>query len=410
MRMTLVPPVLPPFLASTYDLKPVEDPPSDGEVKMVHAVMRALDDVANVPALYDADLAMRLSMHLFGIQMARYRTKHPYIIFPSNETHAPPPLPAHIPVELEPVTGPPSDSQLKSVQTALRISESMVNVPSMFDADLSMQLSQHLFNIQFERYLREVADGGPLTSVTSPRAGINATNSDSAGPSRVQHDPMERNREQDDHEVSTVEMDASSSIQGPTELHFRDPTPQPSPGFRSRLESFEPIQSKPRHTFAELPKEPEDTTRVLAEGLRHAQPPDDKMEDAQELTFPAATKPASPNLPPEKSTIGFSMIAPTASSEVTNTEPRKTPSMPPLEPLAFTPLSTTSSNGIPLSSFFGNTKRHKDRRVDTNPYAALSRLGNSPTKKEQLDMKAQAGFTSFGGGSKVKNRMKGKGT
>ncbi|KAG8702541.1 hypothetical protein FRC08_003415 [Ceratobasidium sp. 394] len=409
MRMTLAPPGLPPFLASTYDLKPVEGPPSDEEVKMVHAVIRALNDVMNVPALYDADLAMRLSMHLFGIQMARYRNKYPYFIFSSNATHTPPSLPAHIPVKLEPVTGPPSDSELMSVQTALRISEGTVNVPSMFDADLSMQLSQHLFNIQFERYLREVADGGPLASVTSPRAGANATNSDHANPSRVQHDPMEDNREQDDHEVSTIEMDASSSIQDPTELQFRDPTPQSSPGFRNRLQSFEPIQPKPRHTFAKLPKGPEDTTRVLAEGLRHAQPPDDEMEDAQEVAFPAATKPASPNLPPEKSTIGFSTFAPTASSEVTNTEPRKTPSMPPLEPFAFTPISTASYDGIPPSSFFGNTKKHKDRRVGTNPYAALSRLGNSPAK-EQLEMKAQAGLAGFGGGNKVKNRMKGKGT
>ncbi|KAG8712815.1 hypothetical protein FRC08_014068 [Ceratobasidium sp. 394] len=149
MSMKLTPPVLPPFLAGTYDLKPVEGVPSDNEVKMVHAVGRALNEVANTPVLYDADLAMRLSMHLFSIQMARYRDKHSCIIFPSHITHTPPQLPTHIPVELEPVTGSPSDKEIKSVQSALRLSENMANVPSMFDADLSMKLSQHLFNIQF---------------------------------------------------------------------------------------------------------------------------------------------------------------------------------------------------------------------------------------------------------------------
>ncbi|KAG9086626.1 hypothetical protein FS749_003520 [Ceratobasidium sp. UAMH 11750] len=157
MSMKLTPPVLPPFLTGTYDLKLVEGVPSDNEVKMVHAVVRALNEVANTPVLYDADLAMRLSMHLFSIQMARYRDKHPCIIFPSHITHTPPQLPIHIPVELEPVTGSPSDKEIKSVQSALRLSENLANVPSMFDADLSMKLSQHLFNIQFERYLRQVS-------------------------------------------------------------------------------------------------------------------------------------------------------------------------------------------------------------------------------------------------------------
>ncbi|KAG8702542.1 hypothetical protein FRC08_003416 [Ceratobasidium sp. 394] len=85
-------------------------------------------------------------------------------------THTPPPLPAHIQVELEPVTGPPSNEQIKSVQTALRLSENLANVPSMFDADLSMKLSQHLFDIQFERYLRQVADGDRSAPVATTRA------------------------------------------------------------------------------------------------------------------------------------------------------------------------------------------------------------------------------------------------
>jgi hypothetical protein len=79
-------------------------------------------------------------------------------------------LPTHIPVTIEPIAGPPSDKQVQRVQTALRLSEDLVNsmlthsyfsdwkwlmvvkVPSMYDGDLSMKLSQHLFDIQFGRF------------------------------------------------------------------------------------------------------------------------------------------------------------------------------------------------------------------------------------------------------------------
>ncbi|QRV97148.1 hypothetical protein RhiJN_25167 [Ceratobasidium sp. AG-Ba] len=87
-----------------------------------------------------------------------YREKYPCIIFPSSTTYTPPQLPAHIPVSLEPVTNSPSNSQIKSVQTALRLSENLANVPSIFDPDLSMQLSQHLFDIQFGRYIWKTAN------------------------------------------------------------------------------------------------------------------------------------------------------------------------------------------------------------------------------------------------------------
>ncbi|KAG9085521.1 hypothetical protein FRC06_003566, partial [Ceratobasidium sp. 370] len=225
MRMILTPPVLPPFLAGTYDLKLVEGVPSDGEVKMVHAVIRALNDVANdgisVPVLYDADLAMRLSMHLFSIQMARYRDKYPCIIFPTDTTHTPPQLPAHIPVELEPVTGPPSDDQIKSVQNALRLSENLANVPSMFDADLSMRLSQHLFDIQFERYLRQVADGNSSALMMSSQArNANMNESDGAEPPGMQNDSLESTRVQGDRDVLTTGTTGSGSIYGSTEVQF----------------------------------------------------------------------------------------------------------------------------------------------------------------------------------------------
>lgn len=79
----------------------------------------------------------------------------------------PPSLPVHIPVKLECVVGPPSDDELQSAHASLRISDyyasrtlhvfcliswyqltRMISVASVFDADLSMQLSQHLFDLQ----------------------------------------------------------------------------------------------------------------------------------------------------------------------------------------------------------------------------------------------------------------------
>ncbi|KAG9098242.1 hypothetical protein FRC07_010673, partial [Ceratobasidium sp. 392] len=127
MGMLLTPPALPTFLAEMVKLKSIEGVPSDEEVKSVHAAIRGLNNVASMPALYDADLAMRLSQHLFSVQMARYRDKYPCIIFPSNTTYTPPPLPAHIPITLGPVLDTPSNEQIKSIQAALRHSENLAN-------------------------------------------------------------------------------------------------------------------------------------------------------------------------------------------------------------------------------------------------------------------------------------------
>ncbi|KAG8714063.1 hypothetical protein FRC08_012424 [Ceratobasidium sp. 394] len=268
--MILTPPVLPPFLAGTYGLKPVEGVPSDEEVKTVHAVIRVLDDVANVPLLYDADLATRLSMHLFGIQMeclARYRDKHPYITFPSNTMYTPPPLPVHIPVELEPVTGPPSDSQIKSVRTALRLYESMANIPAMFDADLDMKLSQHLFDIQFERYLRQVADGNPSASVTSLEGqNANESDPDDADPLDIKKGALERDQEEADRDVSITEPAATSSSQAATEMRSRGSVSRSSTVVQNTTEPLEPTQSEPKQSPADLLKDgQEDANKLLVE-------------------------------------------------------------------------------------------------------------------------------------------------
>ncbi|QRV97146.1 hypothetical protein RhiJN_25165 [Ceratobasidium sp. AG-Ba] len=183
----LTPPKLPRFLADLVDLRVIEGVPADSEVKLVHAAIRSLNEVVHVPGLYDPDLAVGLSEYLFSVQMGtwkpikpnprnmkeRYREKYPCIIFPSSTTYTPPELPTHIRVNLGPVINTPSNDQIKSVQTALRISENLANVPSMFDADLSMNLSQHLFDIQFGRYLWKTANREYDRQVVSPIVSAN---------------------------------------------------------------------------------------------------------------------------------------------------------------------------------------------------------------------------------------------
>ncbi|KAG8705231.1 hypothetical protein FRC08_001762 [Ceratobasidium sp. 394] len=89
----------------------------------------------------------------------------------------------------------------------------MINVPSVFDAvDLSMKLSQHLFNIQCERYLRKVADEDPSVPETSSGAGnTNASDPDSTDPPARRNDPIDGNQGRD---VPATEIATSSAIPG----------------------------------------------------------------------------------------------------------------------------------------------------------------------------------------------------
>ncbi|KAG8706781.1 hypothetical protein FRC08_000862 [Ceratobasidium sp. 394] len=107
---------------------------------------------------------------IFLAYQERYRNNYPCSIFPSNTTYTPPVLSEHVPFVLHPVAGAPSDDQLKSVHAAWRFSESLAPVPSMFDPDLNMRLSQHLFDIQFERYLRNTGGNNRLAQATHPQA------------------------------------------------------------------------------------------------------------------------------------------------------------------------------------------------------------------------------------------------
>ncbi|KAG9079099.1 hypothetical protein FRC06_007952 [Ceratobasidium sp. 370] len=106
-----------------------------------------------------------------------------------NTTYTPPVLPEHVPFVLDPVTGPPSDHQLKAVHAAWRFSESLAPVPSMFDPDLSMRLSQHLFDIQFERYLRHAVSNNRLDQATDSPVDL-PHRSDPSEDDDKPHDPQ----------------------------------------------------------------------------------------------------------------------------------------------------------------------------------------------------------------------------
>ncbi|CAE6535641.1 unnamed protein product [Rhizoctonia solani] len=150
------PPVLPAHLSSAYGLKTIMGFPTNEDIKAIHTAIGVVDAGARVPHLYDPDLSLQLSQHLFSVQMAVYRKSYPLDLFPDN-TYTPPQLPAHIPITLEPIVGAPSKRQLKAAQDAMRVSESLGSPLS--DPDLNMQLSQHLFNLQFTRYIQDSTFG-----------------------------------------------------------------------------------------------------------------------------------------------------------------------------------------------------------------------------------------------------------
>ncbi|KAG8729901.1 hypothetical protein FRC11_007789, partial [Ceratobasidium sp. 423] len=56
------------------------------------------------------------------------------------------------------VVGTPSDEDIKAVQGVVRILEQLTHT-RLFDADLNMKLSQHMFNLQFARYMRDSSEG-----------------------------------------------------------------------------------------------------------------------------------------------------------------------------------------------------------------------------------------------------------
>ncbi|CAE6458889.1 unnamed protein product [Rhizoctonia solani] len=151
------PPDLPPYLRNIHDLKPVTGPPTDDELLAIQAVARAAHNASNIPGMYDASLSMKLAEHMFNVQMARYRSKYSLGIFREKIVFTPPVLPEHVPIKLESVTESPSDEELTKVHSALRAYEQFSNVPSIFDPRVSMELSQHMFELQMARYMQHVS-------------------------------------------------------------------------------------------------------------------------------------------------------------------------------------------------------------------------------------------------------------
>ncbi|CAE6356223.1 unnamed protein product [Rhizoctonia solani] len=123
--ITLTPPQIPAYLAGAHELRPIVGKPTEEQVKTIHAVIRDQNSVSHVPALNDPDLSMKLSQHLFDVQMAIYQSN--YSVNPSSEAkniYVPPKLPPGVPGELHQIVGPPTDEQVKSVQSVIRYVES----------------------------------------------------------------------------------------------------------------------------------------------------------------------------------------------------------------------------------------------------------------------------------------------
>ncbi|CAE6514084.1 unnamed protein product [Rhizoctonia solani] len=148
------PPELPLYLKDAYDLKPIIGVPSDTEVVQIHSVIHAANRVSVVPGMTNPGLLVKLSDHLFSVQMAKYQNKYSLITFPSDAKYTPPTLPGHVSATLEPVSGVPSNEELVKVQDAVRAYQHFSGVPSMFDPLINMELSQHLFDPQMARYMR----------------------------------------------------------------------------------------------------------------------------------------------------------------------------------------------------------------------------------------------------------------
>ncbi|KDN36164.1 hypothetical protein RSAG8_11045, partial [Rhizoctonia solani AG-8 WAC10335] len=131
----------------------------------------------NVPGTGDPALIFRLSEHLFDVQMAKYRDRVLGTVFPEGTIYTPPTLPIHVAVQLEPVTGPPSEEEMIKVQSAIRSYQQFTNVPSIFDPHIDMELSQHLFDIQMATHVarRNPVVGEPDVSTNNIGTGANIT-------------------------------------------------------------------------------------------------------------------------------------------------------------------------------------------------------------------------------------------
>ncbi|CAE6454808.1 unnamed protein product [Rhizoctonia solani] len=157
------PPELPAYFQNVHDLKPIVGVPSDEEIIEIHTVIHVANSlrISGLPGIHSPGLLMKLADHLFNVQMARYRSRYSLVTFPSDATYTPPDLPAHISVNLECISGAPSDNEIMKVQDAIQTYQELRRIPSMFDAHVNMELSQHLFDLQMARHMRIAGESQP---------------------------------------------------------------------------------------------------------------------------------------------------------------------------------------------------------------------------------------------------------
>ncbi|CAE6483173.1 unnamed protein product, partial [Rhizoctonia solani] len=168
------PPELPPFLRNVYDLNKIVGVPKDEEMIGIHAVIRMAHKFTDVPDTCSPALLNQLSEHLFNAQMAKYRSRFPCSIFSTNTTYTPPALPAHVSPNLKPVSGTPTDEAVINVQNAFRFYQKFADIPTMFDPQVNADLSQHLFDLQMEKYMRRCST--PQTGPVSRQSLIEPKN------------------------------------------------------------------------------------------------------------------------------------------------------------------------------------------------------------------------------------------
>ncbi|CAE6416678.1 unnamed protein product [Rhizoctonia solani] len=155
------PPVLPENFKNVHDLRPIVGVPSDEEVIGIHAVMHAANRVSGVPGMHDPGFFMKLADHLFNAQMGIEAGTHLLHFRVKDAIYTPPTLPSHIPVDLKAVSGAPSDDEMTKVQDAIQTYQELRRIPSMFDAHINMELSQHLFDLQMARHMRIAGESLP---------------------------------------------------------------------------------------------------------------------------------------------------------------------------------------------------------------------------------------------------------
>ncbi|CAE7167738.1 unnamed protein product, partial [Rhizoctonia solani] len=234
------PPELPAHLKDVPELKPIKGVPSDDEVIKVHAVINVANRIVGIPGLHDPTFFMKLADHLFNIQMARYRSRYSLVTFPSDAVYTPPALPAHITIDLEPVSGAPSDDQLTKVQDAIQTYQEFKRVPSMFDARINMELSQHLFDLQMARHMRMASEiqSSPISEATTEPESLAQT---TGHPPSPQISSNNKGSGEDTGAAPRASQPASD-----TDVHESTDQSNPSSG-----QSSQPVNQPCSHVLAE---------------------------------------------------------------------------------------------------------------------------------------------------------------